>query len=630
MHNIKYLCLTVLVGILLHPIAAQDNPGQRLVTETAVIIFAVPQPTAVDDPSTQSTQNPIPANSHHRLDVVSDTQPVQTQPDSVTSIVNPDPSPSVVIPVVNPDPSPSITNPDPSPSIVNLDPSPSIVNPDLSPSIVNPDLSPSIVNLDPSPSVVIPVVNPDPSPSIVNPIPSPSVVVPVVIPDPSPSVVVPVVDPDPSPSVVVPIVIPDPSPSVVVPVINPDPSPSIANPDPSPSIVDPVVDPEPSPSVAIPEPTVPAQPSATANPSGVPESDKPSEQECSTPPPPPECTKTLSYIELDNTFTSTVFGDCPGLDPVIDCVLREQSTTTTTIVPEVTVASNTNDFSGEVPASANDDFEKDDNGIKDYLEQQFEDAGISHQDELVLEAEVQCKDGDVQIPSSCFERIYPAFCSEQAQNPSQNLVKAYNPSDAKGQTKRTYRPALHERRINTRDDECNDLFIKFAYIAGTNSCDQNCTTVMKIFEGQCILDGGQSSGGVAMSCGTYAIVPAKSTAAPPAPTTSTSETPVQTTVAPKQPLQVNPVYCDLESNYPHHDDIQKSDQANFAKEFCDNPVSLTMGRHVNTNLGKTIGPEDQLDHVFYDNYGVAYHYAIWWNSGCTTDVDRQSIQKPIL
>ncbi|KAM0431709.1 hypothetical protein ACHAQK_010026 [Fusarium lateritium] len=462
MHNIKYLCLTVLVGILLHPIAAQDNPGQRLVTETAVIIFAVPQPTAVDDPSTQSTQNPIPANSHHRLDVVSDTQPVQTQPDSVTSIVNPDPSPSVVIPVVNPDPSPSITNPDPSPSIVNLDPSPSIVNPDLSPSIVNPDLSPSIVNPDPSPSVVIPVVNPDPSPSIVNPIPSPSVVVPVVIPDPSPSVVVPVVDPDPSPSVVVPIVIPDPSPSVVVPVINPDPSPSIANPDPSPSIVDPVVDPEPSPSVAIPEPTVPAQ-------------------------------------------------------------------------PKVTVASNTNDFSGEVPASANDDFEKDDNGIKDYLEQQFEDAGISHQDELVLEAEVQCKDGDVQIPSSCFERIYPAFCSEQAQNPSQNLVKAYNPSDAKGQTKRTYRPALHERRINTRDDD----------------------------------------------------------------------------------------------NYPHHDDIQKSDQANFAKEFCDNPVSLTMGRHVNTNLGKTIGPEDQLDHVFYDNYGVAYHYAIWWNSGCTTDVDRQSIQKPV-
>ncbi|KAM0206063.1 hypothetical protein ACHAQI_008554 [Fusarium lateritium] len=572
MHNIKYLCLTVLVGILLHPIAAQDNPGQRLVTETAVIIFAVPQPTAVDDPSTQSTQNPIPANSHHRLDVVSDTQPVQTQPDSVTSIVNPDPSPSVVIPVVNPDPSPSITNPDPSPSIVNLDPSPSIVNPDLTPSIVNPD---------------------------------------------------------PSPSVVVPIVDPDPSPSVVVPVVNPDPSPSIANPDPSPSIVDPVVDPEPSPSVAIPEPTVPAQPSATANPSGVPESDKPSEQECSTPPP-PECTKTLSYIELDNTFTSTVFGDCPGLDPVIDCVLREQSTATTTIVPEVTVASNTNDFSGEVPASANDDFEKDDNGIKDYLEQQFEDAGISHQDELVLEAEVQCKDGDVQIPSSCFERIYPAFCSEQAQNPSQNLVKAYNPSDAKGQTKRTYRPALHERRINTRDDECNDLFIKFAYIAGTNSCDQNCTTVMKIFEGQCILDGGQSSGGVAMSCGTYAIVPAKSTAAPPAPTTSTSETPVQTTVAPKQPLRVNPVYCDLESNYPHHDDIQKSDQANFAKEFCDNPVSLTMGRHVNTNLGKTIGPEDQLDHVFYDNYGVAYHYAIWWNSGCTTDVDRQSIQKPIL
>ncbi|KAM0189313.1 hypothetical protein ACHAPI_010079 [Fusarium lateritium] len=518
MHNIKYLCLTVLVGILLHPIAAQDNPGQRLVTETAVIIFAVPQPTAVDDPSTQSTQNPIPANSHHRLDVVSDTQPVQTQPDSVTSIVNPDPSPSVVIPVVNPDPSPSITNPDPSPSIVNLDPSPSIVNPDLSPSIVNPD---------------------------------------------------------PSPSVVVPIVDPDPSPSVVVPVVNPDPSPSIANPDPSPSIVDPVVDPEPSPSVAIPEPTVPAQPSATANPSGVPESDKPSEQECSTPP--PECTKTLSYIELDNTFTSTVFGDCPGLDPVIDCVLREQSTTTTTIVPEVTVASNTNDFSGEVPASANDDFEKDDNDIKDYLEQQFEDAGISHQDELVLEAEVQCKDGDVQIPSSCFERIYPAFCSEQAQNPSQNLVKAYNPSDAKGQTKRTYRPALQERRINTRDDE----------------------------------------------------FPAKSTAAAPAPTTSTSETPVQTTVAPKQPLQVNPVYCDLESNYPHHDDIQKSDQANFAKEFCDNPVSLTMGRHINTNLGKTIGPEDQLDHVFYDNYGVAYHYAIWWNSGCTTDVDRQSIQKPV-
>ncbi|KAM0210304.1 hypothetical protein ACHAQD_010820 [Fusarium lateritium] len=525
MHNIKYLCLTVLVGILLHPIAAQDNPGQRLVTETAVIIFAVPQPTAVDDPSTQSTQNPIPANSHHRLDVVSDTQPVQTQPDSVTSIVNPDPSPSVVIPVVNPDPSPSITNPDPSPSIVNLDPSPSIVNPDLSPSIVNPD---------------------------------------------------------PSPSVVVPIVDPDPSPSVVVPVVNPDPSPSIANPDPSPSIVDPVVDPEPSPSVAIPEPTVPAQPSATANPSGVPESDKPSEQECSTPPP-----------------------------------------------LKVTVASNTNDFSGEVPASANDDFEKDDNDIKDYLEQQFEDAGISHQDELVLEAEVQCKDGDVQIPSSCFERIYPAFCSEQAQNPSQNLVKAYNPSDAKGQTKRTYRPALQERRINTRDDECNDLFIKFAYIAGTNSCDLNCTTVMKIFEGQCILDGGQSSGGVAMSCGTYAIVPAKSTAAAPAPTTSTSETPVQTTVAPKQPLQVNPVYCDLESNYPHHDDIQKSDQANFAKEFCDNPVSLTMGRHINTNLGKTIGPEDQLDHVFYDNYGVAYHYAIWWNSGCTTDVDRQSIQKPV-
>ncbi|KAM0542725.1 hypothetical protein ACHAPJ_012658 [Fusarium lateritium] len=641
MHNIKSLCLTALVGILLNPIAAQENPGQHLVTETAVIMFAVPLPTAVDNHSTQSTQKPISANTHRRLDVVSDTQPdtlppgsqsdgnsaetlgivlnsgevkpseavpevqptiepLETQPNPLTSVVNPDPSPSVV----SPDPSPSIVNPDPSPSVANPDPSPSVANPDPSPSVVNPDPSPSVVNPDPSPSVA----NPDPSPSVANPDPSPS----VVNPDPSPSVV----NPDPSPS----IINPDPSPSIV----NPDPSPSIVNPDPSPSVVNPdpfpsVVIPDPSPSEIQPEPTEAAKPSVTANPSGVPESVKPAEPECSTTP--PDCTKTLSYIELDNKFTSTVFGDCPGPVPMVDCVLGEQSTTTTTIVPDITVASNTDDLSGEEPVSADDDFEKDDNDIKEYLEKQFEDAGISHQDELVLEADIQCKDGDVQIPSSCFERIYPAFCSEQAQNPSQKLVKGYAPSAAKSETKRMYRPALHERRIDARGDECNDLYIEFAWIPESGDCDLNCTTVMKTFEGQCILDGGQSWAEIDMGCGAYGIIPAKSSAAPPAATSTAAAPPPQPTEPQKQPLQVNPAVCEDESKYPGHADIQKRDQAEMADHICEGSVS---------DEGQVMGPGDTMvERSFRDNYGVNYYFSISWIDGCMTTVDKQDFDKPV-
>ncbi|KAH6955667.1 hypothetical protein BKA56DRAFT_706609 [Ilyonectria sp. MPI-CAGE-AT-0026] len=129
----------------------------------------------------------------------------------------------------------------------------------------------------------------------------------------------------------------------------------------------------------------------------------------------------------------------------------------------------------------------------------------------------------------------------------------------------------------------------------------------------CTPGGSQSLCVVTQTCESWVnTVPASTTQEPPAKTSAAIAI---------TPLELKPVVCDSESNYPGHADIRGDAQADLADRWC------TVEPMDNDVL--SIGPgEKGLESYREDRQGTKYWFSVSWIDGCVTTVDRQKIYEP--
>lgn len=306
-----------------------------------------------------------------------------------------------------------------------------------------------------------------------------------------------------------------------IPPINLPPPPTV-NPDPDPSHHD-NDDPD-DPDDPDDEPT--DEPTATAT----------STDECTTTAP-PGCTRTISYISQGTSYSSTEYGSCP---PVTGCASGEQTTTTTTIEPEVTGiwAESPEEEIQDTPVEDVDD------DTEAYFEDLFDDADISIEDELNMfhdnQYAAECSGDLPGIQAECFQGIYPGFCQEVEQDLSKELSKTLT-GDAAGDDAGAggnQRRALHQRRLlSSRDEACGRWVFQLDWSGAQGDCDSKCSDAMERLDETCLVDQTHNQGTLDVGCGTYKF--AISAATPSATTTPISSTisAIPTSTATPNPLQ---------------------------------------------------------------------------------------------
>lgn len=139
---------------------------------------------------------------------------------------------------------------------------------------------------------------------------------------------------------------------------------------------------------------------------------------------------------------------------------------------------------------------------------------------------------------------------------------------------------------------------------------------------QCIIgSGGQSACVENPTCTSWVNTEVPETTAAPPPVTTAQPPPVSTD-PPITPLELKPVVCEDEANFPGHADISPDSQGNLADRFCE----------VDTlDSGITdMGPGDAaLESTRLDTHEIKYFYSISWIDGCVTTVERQDVEKPV-
>ncbi|KAF3807023.1 hypothetical protein GCG54_00007278 [Colletotrichum gloeosporioides] len=117
------------------------------------------------------------------------------------------------------------------------------------------------------------------------------------------------------------------------------------------------------------------------------------------------------------------------------------------------------------------------------------------------------------------------------------------------------------------------------------------------------------------SCASW-VATATPTSEPPPPPTQT-EAPPQ----PTAPLEVNPVQCHDEKDFPGHADINPREQTIKAAVFC---ISEDLGY-----MGPTSARGPPVHLRTTDDSGTNYDWTIMWDAGCTVEGGLQSLKDPL-
>lgn len=333
-----------------------------------------------------------------------------------------------------------------------------------------------------------------------------------------------------------------------------------------------------------------AQPTATAT------------EECNMTAP-PECTMTISYISDGTSYSSTEYGSCP---PVTGCASGEQTTTTTTIDPEVTGiwAESPEEEYQDIPA---EDVDED---TELYFETLFDEADISIKDELNMIQNMQavnCTGELPGIPAECFQSVYPAFCEEVNQDQTKALSKIFTANDATvsdGNQRRAWagRPRLLERRrLSARDEACSSWLFQFDWSGAQGECDSKCSDVMGLLGAACLADQAHNEGSIGVGCGTYRFVigtamATSSTTIPPSgiPTpsitikTSTTTQPPATIIPVPSPVACNEAQDCIPAIVCSHGNVNACHDGQCA---CDVPSTPQPYCYTDNDCGDTACPE---------------------------------------
>ncbi|KAI1335993.1 hypothetical protein F5Y15DRAFT_222029 [Xylariaceae sp. FL0016] len=273
-----------------------------------------------------------------------------------------------------------------------------------------------------------------------------------------------------------------------------------------------------------------APPSPTNNPNpsshdvdGGDDDDDDDGDECSTTEP-PECTKTISYLPSGSSWTTTELGDCPQ---TTGCVSGTQNTTKTTISSTVVVAIATLEPDDPGPLDA---LESTDGETVQFFLDSFENAGISlHLDEELGGDSPSCVGDLAGFSDNCFKAIYPTFCSEVNENPSEKLRRSLVSGDMVGNKKRTPPPD---------DTACDNWHVNFHWSGSIGKCSQSCSDAMDTIAASCAPTGPAGvfrNGSLDIGCGKYEYIilgDGEDSTLSPSTSTTTELPPATTTATP--------------------------------------------------------------------------------------------------
>ncbi|UKZ81306.1 hypothetical protein TrVFT333_009078 [Trichoderma virens FT-333] len=306
---------------------------------------------------------------------------------------------------------------------------------------------------------------------------------------------------------------------------------------------------------------------------------------------PPSCTKTVSYISSGTGFTSTILGTCP---PVSGCISGEQSTTTTTIAtsrPYIWI---------KYPLEPDfaDPLEEIDDDTIQYFNDLFDKQDISLEDDENLVA--SCGGNTPGIPVFCLNSFSTDFCQEVHAD--------------LGLT------GIHPRRLLTKRNLCSDWSFEFRWSGALFECRKSCLDYLDIVRNECFQFKSNDEGFLDAGCGTYNLVikPILSTST----STSTTESPPEPTEIPKTPLELKPVMCEDEANFPGHGDVHKGDQKRQAESFCE--TYFLEGQH-----DLYMGPQNTTVWATTGFIETNLYFSVSWIDGCETTVDSQNAMLPL-
>ncbi|UKZ55537.1 hypothetical protein TrVGV298_009361 [Trichoderma virens] len=337
--------------------------------------------------------------------------------------------------------------------------------------------------------------------------------------------------------------------------------------------------------------------------------------ECTTTKP-PMCTKTVSYISSGTGFTSTILGICSS---VSGCVSGKQSTITTTITTSVPIIWSDEPFQPDVDVI----LEITGNDTIQYFDDFFKKQGISLEDDENLVA--SCGGNTPGIPVFCLNSFSTDFCQEVQADLGKSFTKTFAGLDG------TFGPigpidlgggltGIHPRRFLTKRNLCSDWSFEFRWSGALFECRKSCLDYLDIIRNECFQFKSNDEGFLDAGCGTYNLVikPILSTST----STSTTESPPEPTEMPKTPLEVKPVVCEDEANFPGHGDVHKGDQKRQAESFCE--TYFLEGQH-----DLYMGPQNTTVWATTGFIETNLYFSVSWIDGCETTVDSQNAMLPL-
>ncbi|KAJ4263323.1 hypothetical protein NW762_006141 [Fusarium torreyae] len=278
------------------------------------------------------------------------------------------------------------------------------------------------------------------------------------------------------------------------------------------------------------------------------------EEDCTTTTP-PKCTMTLSYISQEGSITaSTVIGSC---SPVTGCVSCQQSTTTTTIAPDIPrITGDPDDVPDEGPIRV----EPVNRETADYYKDLFEEWGIANDDSE--EPEASCDGLTLGAKAECLGVFAKAFCDVVEEDETQEVSRNFAYDDI----------ADCGKDIAAR--ACASHVFNFDWTGADGNCNLSCLEAFNALQEQCNNHGFLElarEGTIDVGCGNYtyqvdlkasetmsstelmketSTTVATSTAAP-----STTEEPELEPTQDDAALEIQNLQCNSEDDFPGHADI---------------------------------------------------------------------------
>jgi hypothetical protein len=330
---------------------------------------------------------------------------------------------------------------------------------------------------------------------------------------------------------------------------------------------------------------------------------------------------------------STEIGDCP---PVTGCVSGEQSTTRTTIATTIPVLMGpTETESGAQPTGA----EEPDEETNQYFLGLFKQEHISIEDGQSLADMPKCSTELTGIPNTCFNALYPVFCSEVDRDASKDLKKTLTSADIPTSRKRSG-SGVQRRTPPPNESTCNGWDFEFEWSGSDgNDCRKSCSEAFQSLSSTCAKPGPAGvfkDGSVPVGCGSYKYSisgegteeeeeeeeeapPPTTTSAPPS-TTAGPPSPPKTTIPVVKPS--GPVQCYQKKEGCKYWDIPIDEAHSKTDTFCED--------HGSQDAFEGSGWPGILDDSNDFAAGASYNFRVLWKPDCIAEGhDELNVGQPI-